>query len=345
MPLLEDLAWSTAVDHTRWLADRLGDHSKNTVTDVVPAGFDAYARVLHPAKDATPGGRRLIRWRDVAAWSGCPMEPEAPFHAVAIPQEPVAATPPWSGQGPCQGSLAVADARSLCAVVRRHTRTPEDCWFCLWDGYGWTGVPLTSGDADGESEAVATADDPIPAAVRHGPRVELPHRSYLLYRGPVECALVQWGERPRHQTANLWWPEDRGWCVASEIDLAWTYVGGSVALVRALVGNPGLEAVEVAPDSPVAVVEPRISRLVEPAVEALLSDGEATVVTPVGSVEAELQLPRRSGRGSLRYRAQSALGHHSSGTHAVAATRRDRSELRRDLAGHLEHAVINLVGD
>lgn len=345
MPLLEDLAWSTAVDHTRWLADRLGDHSKNTVADVVPAGFDAYARVLHPAKDATPGGRRLIRWRDVAAWSGRPMEAEAPFHAVAIPQEPVAAAPPWSGQGPCQGTLAVADTRALCAVVRRHTRTPEDCWFCLWDGYGWTGVPLTSRDGDGDGGAVVRTDDPIPVAVRAGPRVELPDRSYLLYRGPVECALVEWGERSHHQTANLWWPEDRAWCVASEIDLAWTYVGGSVALVRALVGNPGLEAVEVAPDSPVSVVEPRISRLVVPAVEALLRDGEATLVTTVGSVEAELQLPRRAGRGSLRYQTRSVLGHRSSGTHAVAVTPGDRSELRRDVTGHLEQAVVSLVGD
>ena len=33
-----------------WIADRLSDFSRR-VCDVVPTGFDAYARVLHPAQD------------------------------------------------------------------------------------------------------------------------------------------------------------------------------------------------------------------------------------------------------------------------------------------------------
>ncbi len=37
------------------------------------------------------------------------------------------------------------------------------------------------------------------------------------------------------QTPNLWWPEDRAWFVATEIDLAWTYVGGREALIEQLV--------------------------------------------------------------------------------------------------------------
>ena len=47
-----------------------------------------------------------------------------------------------------------------------------------------------------------------------------------------------------HQSANLWWPADRAWCVATEIDFAWTYVGGTRAVVDALLADPRLDAVE-----------------------------------------------------------------------------------------------------
>lgn len=330
-----------------WLASRLGDCSSNAVTDVVPAGFDAYARILHPAAEAAPGGRRFVRWWEVAAWSGRTMEPTAAFHSIAIPPAPVAAAPPWFGQGPRQGSLAAADAESLSAVVRRHTRTPENCWFCLWDGYDWAGVPLTaerSRPAGGTRGTVERTGPAVPACVRNGPRVELPYRSYFLYRGPVESALVRSGPGRHVQTANLWWPEDRAWCVASEIDLSWTYVGGSVALVRALVGDPALEVVEVAPDSPVAVMEPWLAEFVQPAVETLLEEGRATIVTPVGCVDAGLELPRRLGRGSVRYDARSALGVRSGGTSVLASMRSDQPGLRREIAFHLQQAVIALVG-
>ncbi len=36
--------------------------------------------------------------------------------------------------------------------------------------------------------------------------------------------------------------DDRAWCVATEIDFAWTYVGGSAAAIRAVLADPRLEA-------------------------------------------------------------------------------------------------------
>lgn len=340
--MLEDIAWTADVARADWLEARLGDPGANTVTSVVPAGFEAYARVLHPAADPSPGGRRLVRWRDVSAWSGRPLEPDAPFHAVAIPPQPVHSVPPWSGRGPHPGRLAGADAKALVAVVRRHTRTPDDCWFCLWDGYDWNGTPLSGGGEGGSTEDASAT--PIPPPVWDGPRVELSNRRYFLYRGPAECALLHRPDGSYAQTANLWWPEDRAWCVATEVDLPWTYVAGSVALVRSLVGDPGLEAIEVAPGSPVAVVAPPVSELVQPAVEALLRVGNATVVTPVGTVDAELQLPRRTGRGSLRFDAKSVVGTVTSGTRPVQVTRSKEGALRADVQRHLEDAVIGLVG-
>jgi hypothetical protein len=43
------------------------------------------------------------------------------------------------------------------------------------------------------------------------------------------------------QSPNLFWPADRSWCVASEIDFDSTLVGGSRDLVDAVLAHPGLE--------------------------------------------------------------------------------------------------------
>ncbi|MFC7265412.1 hypothetical protein [Streptomyces lutosisoli] len=35
-------------------------------------------------------------------------------------------------------------ARTLISVLSRHTRTPDHCWYGLWEGYGhydWDGLP------------------------------------------------------------------------------------------------------------------------------------------------------------------------------------------------------------
>ena len=62
--------------------------------------------------------------------------------------------------------------------------------------------------------------DPVPGAVRAGPRVHLPHRDYFLYTGPAEfVAALASVDATGGQCPNLWWPGDRAWCVASEIDL------------------------------------------------------------------------------------------------------------------------------
>lgn len=140
-------------------------------THFVPSGLEAYARVLHPVVEDDD---RLVRWREVATWSGLPLYPYARFHSVALPPEPFDAPPPWSGPGPRGGDLFPSDAATLIDHLRRHMATPERCWFCLWEGFGWY-------------------DDVIPLAVKTGPRMRLPQRDRYLYRGPLEAARRQPG--------------------------------------------------------------------------------------------------------------------------------------------------------
>ncbi len=329
--------WSAQTGQAAWLARRLVAAGTNVVTSVVPSGFAAYARLLHPVAAVERPGATPVRWRDIARWSGLPLEGESEFHAVALPPVPVATPPPWRGQGPRRGSLEEADLLVLLEILRSETSTPGHCWFCLWEGYDLAGVPLSS---DGADRVVA---DPIPEVARRMPRVELPHRSYLLYSGPLEDALLVPPPPSPSQSANLFWPEDRAWCVASEIDLAWTYVGGSPALVRALADAVAPEALEVAPDAPVVgPVAPWVERWAADALESLVARGEAVVTTPVGHVRAALERTGPRGTALLRTWSRSALGHRAGGTRRFAPG--DEEGLRRDLVTAVAAAIVALVG-
>ena len=86
-------------------------------------------------------------------------------------------------------------------------------------------------------------------------RVKAPGRDYLLFRGPLDAVMSFlhrddgfWGYSP-----NMWWPADRAWCVATDIDLFDTYVGGSTECIEAVLGNPDLEALPTTLDARVDI--------------------------------------------------------------------------------------------
>jgi hypothetical protein len=59
--------------------------------------------------------------------------------------------------------------------------------------------------------------------------------------------------------------------VASEVDLAWTYVGGSASAVDRLLGDARVEAVPAAAGDPLTRVEAWVQRWVDAGTEALLT--------------------------------------------------------------------------
>jgi hypothetical protein len=65
-------------------------------------------------------------------------------------------------------------------------------------------------------------------------------RDYFLSFGPIEeVTSFGYGEGP-----DIWWPDDRAWCVGYA-DLAATYVGGSSRCIDALLTYETLEAMPV----------------------------------------------------------------------------------------------------
>jgi hypothetical protein len=238
----------TAAD---WLRPRLRRFG-SAVTAVVPDGFPAYVRILHPARG--PKGRP-VQWAEVAAWSGRTMQRLAQFHAISRPSPTVRTDPaPWNGEPPPDGNLPAELLQILCATLAQHTSTPASCWLCLWDGYGWLhGSPSVAIMGRRGCIPVPPA---FPAEVLNGPRVRLPGRDYLLFAGPLAAASQLGWTDPYGvyfpQSPNLFWPQDHTWCVACEIDLFCTLVGGSDALAEALLADPRLEAWRVQPDDPIA---------------------------------------------------------------------------------------------
>jgi hypothetical protein len=134
--------------------------------------------------------------------------------------------PPW-GSLPLMGSLPREERRSIANVLGEFTLTPEECYFCIWEGYGFLD----------------------PDRYENVPRVRVPDRGYLLFRGPLEAVMsftnrVGWWKSP-----NIWWPADRAWCVATEIDLFDTYIGGSEACIEEILKSPDLETLPTTIDA------------------------------------------------------------------------------------------------
>jgi hypothetical protein len=339
--------WSSDVHQADWIGPRLTPWDGNSIaTIIVPSGFAAYARVLHPA-GIPEHGERPVRWADVAAWSGMPLRQDAQFHSIALPPADPGEPPPYHGQGPQAGSLYWSDAEVLAGTLRDWTSTPEDCWFCVWDGYGWESArPLFFVASSDTRQPPATPAPPrrgpVPGPVLEGPRVQLPHRSYLLYQGSAEAVLTLPAlEGAFGQCPNLWWPGDRAWCVASEIDLPWTYIGGPRGLIDAILADDRIEALPAAPDDRVSRVEDWVAAWADQLLEDLLAHGTASLSTPGGSLDARLRPPQGIRYGELRIE---VTGRNGGSSNSWTSLDTGEDELRSTVRRYLTMAVLGLTG-
>jgi hypothetical protein len=211
-----------------WLGERLlppwsGADGGNPVGAIVPTGFEAYARITH-----SPDPASRLTWTEVAAATGRIAHPLMEWHRITTPASRRDRV--WDGgRGePLEGAPAEDELRALVTVLRRFTETRERCWFCSWTGFGGT--------------------------TERGAEVVLPAREYFLSSGPIE-ETTSFANPP-----NLWWPEDRAWCVASEIDLLATYLGGSHECIQALLDADALEVFSVSTEDRVDVEADAINR-------------------------------------------------------------------------------------
>lgn len=122
----------------------------------------------------------------------------------------------------------------LTTVGARHTSTPDRAWFAIWEGYGWATSTLlwayNEGALDVERQRAEDARrrEPIRAGLAELPRFGLPNRDYYLVCGNVAAAtqISQPGPFHRWQRPELFWPDDRRWFVATDVDFWSLYIGG-----------------------------------------------------------------------------------------------------------------------
>lgn len=255
-----ELRVSGDVSAGAWIASSLAGRF-GAVTRTVPGGFAAYARICHPATDRAG---RPATWSEVARQTGRQAHPLMQWHALVGSADALNVTGSlWPGGDPRRGNLLPEVLARLCDVLADHTATPEACFFCLWEGWGWidrSSAGPTVARASSAGAAPVGSEDPVAPAFSaeelKRPRLRLPGRDYLLLAGPLEAALQigywhgpEWFEP---QSPNLFWPADRAWCVASEIDFDSTLVGGTVELVDAILQAPEFDSWPVGPDDSLA---------------------------------------------------------------------------------------------
>ena len=238
---VEGIEAVTDTQPAQWLLDGLEDDG--TVCTCVPRKFEAYARVFHPAWRVRIEEEAIVRepliWAAMAAVTGRTVHRRMQWRPIigrsCLDEAEIDrrfANGETVIEDPDEGTLPRSVAAQLCEILLPHTRAPEACWFGVWVGFAWdyrAGVPRTKS-------------------------IAWPYREWDLFRAPLDAMRLCFFETVvEHQSANVVWAPDRSWCVATDIGLVSTYVGGTARLVSDIVGNEVLEAFEAQPDDHIAI--------------------------------------------------------------------------------------------
>ncbi len=183
------------------------------VSSLVPVSFPSVCQVLHPWPG--PEGEPIL-WREVAEHPGIAELRDR----LQTRADLVQALAEEMGLNASTGELDEGTAEVLVEVLGRHTSTPDDVFVAVWEGWGDVSAQRFPGAA----------------------HLDTQQRGHFLLRGPLTGVLrsiaVSSFDRP---VAGLWWPADRAWFVATEIDFEWTFVAGETALVDQLLTDDRLE--------------------------------------------------------------------------------------------------------
>jgi hypothetical protein len=215
-----------------------------SVTGSLPARFEAYVRILHPASlEGAP-----ITWRQVGAELGRAVHPLAQWDAIVGASRYRNESPDWPGGAPETGSLERSLLGPLLETLAGHTNTPDVVFFGIWPGMTWGMVVASPASSDGDAPSWRSTDNlsfAFPDEQVAMPRLRA-SREYVVLTGSLDVGvLVEEWVSP--SSPNLIWPEDRAWFLASEIDFDSTLVGGSEKLARRILEDGRFEAFAVGP--------------------------------------------------------------------------------------------------
>lgn len=240
-------------------------HGSTEVHSLVPDVFESYARIFHPAmREATdrdlpcraPGESRTgvpvhprmngvpwreVSWREVAEANGKVAHPAMEWTAITGSYEFS-----WSGmqpglwaQSPAHDSLPLRLTRVMCEMLTSFTSTPGQCWAAVWEGY----ADLGGLRFDERLPRLAMRNRPMILA--SGPLSAVPEKSFTDLSANASHDREDWRAVECYRSPSLWWPADRAWCVATDVDMQTTYLGGSTECIDSLIRDGRLEVMRV----------------------------------------------------------------------------------------------------
>lgn len=309
------MEWTADVAEGDWIRERLDDGPAwgRSMHGVVPRGFAAYARLLHPVIRERPAGRdwppapyslharqwdafmaqspqidaEQVTWAQAADAFGARMHPLvqwcriAGIDPMADREDDPRDAAGWRYSDPPEGGTDPDSLARIAGHLAGATTAPDDGFVAVWDG--WGGLVGFLGETPSRLRLTMSADaqpaphravldrlvkDPfnnpyrrrswqpgiLSDEISRGPRLALPAREHVLFRGGVaEFAAPDWVRTvPWAEDEGLWtpspsliWPADRAWVLVAEVDWDSTVVGGAPALIDALCADPALEAFEI----------------------------------------------------------------------------------------------------
>ena len=279
----------------KWLESALRRGTFSRVSGLIPGGFEAYAALRHPAyrcfstksnlADIRHGKHirsEMLRWSEVAksdlpvVYGRTSYEESVDGHVRQTQYRRLpdgtwvrdtladgGLSPLIRGgdewiEGPVEGCFEPEHTKSLHRLLARFTDGAEPCWFGIWEGWGF----LTDSH-------------------RRAPKISRRYRSWLLFRAPLKSMDQSFfRDNPSYHSPNLIWPEDRSLCVATEIDLEATYVGGSEELIAAVLAERSLESERVSLDDSPAMLRNLLQPVVKQPADVSLREGFETRKNP-----------------------------------------------------------------
>lgn len=185
------MEWTADVSAGDWLRERIDDPWTWTMHDVVPRGFEAYARVFHPASVTELPGERLpsveewnasdpdetarlmdrmvdrrLTWGEAAGIFGTVFHPLAQWAALTRATNTGNTIATSDGRWvdpPLEGELASDLLAAISSVLAQHTTTPDDGIVALWEGHG----ALLGHLGEGPSRAFFQMGDPADPVLAH----------------------------------------------------------------------------------------------------------------------------------------------------------------------------------
>ena len=207
---LEEFDW---INEGYQLPSQLNE--KATIQNLLPS-FDSYFKLLHPiftcetkgsGQETREAGR--VHWKDLAQRYGIQFVPQIDWWTFVNNKAFIEDQMPEKLFGPNEGNLDESALTLLRNILTDHITENEKIYFCYW---------------------LLAREDIVENSVE-----------WVLYRGTL--GEVQKSNRIHISkfSPTFWWPESKQWCVYTDFDWSFTFIGGSKELIKQLSGHHDME--------------------------------------------------------------------------------------------------------